>query len=113
MRLDLDEGAGRRRGATLDRQPHAPRLVADPRAFDPIDAQNKTIGLLAFLAQLDKTRERNAVGGITQDRVIDQRALEGCGRKARGDAEKAKREHEAERAAAQQHRGDDCNDRQT
>ena len=55
LRLDLDECAGRRRGAALDRQPHALRLVGDARAVDAIDAQNKTVGLLAFLAQLDKT----------------------------------------------------------
>jgi hypothetical protein len=49
---------------------------------------------------------------MAQNRVIDQRGLECRGRKARGNAEKAEREHEADRTAAQQHCGGDGNDRQ-
>ncbi len=49
--------------------------------------------------------------GRAQDRVVAQRGLERRGRKVRGNAEKAEREHKTERTAAQQHRGDDCDDR--
>jgi hypothetical protein len=39
------------------------RLVDNAVAFDALEPQHKAVGLLAFVAQFDKARDRNAVSG--------------------------------------------------
>jgi len=106
LRFDLDEGAGGRGHAAAHREPHAPRLPGDAAAVDPLDPQHEAVGLLALLAQLDETGERNAVGRIAQHRMVDQRGLQRGNGKAGGYGEEPKRHHEADWPPAQQHRGD-------
>ena len=106
LRFHLDEGAGGRRRAAAHRQPHALRLPGDAVAVDPLDPQHEAVGLLALLAQLDETGERNAIGRIAQHRMIDQHGLQRGDGKAGGYGEEPKRHHEADWPPAQQHRGD-------
>jgi hypothetical protein len=67
---------------------------------------------LALLAQFDKARERYAVGGITQNRVRDQRSFERCNGEPRREREKAECENETDRALPQQDRGRQADRRQ-
>jgi hypothetical protein len=61
--LRLDESAGRRRHAAADGKAHALRLVDNAVALDALEPQHEAVGLLAFVAQFDKARDRNAVSG--------------------------------------------------
>jgi len=87
--FDFDKGTRRRRHAALNRQPHAPRHLIDAPAFDAIDAKDETVGMLALLAQLDKTGDRHAGCRKAQHRMIDQGCLERRNGKAQGDTEQA------------------------
>jgi len=106
LRFHLDEGAGGRRRAAAHRQPHALRFPGDAVAVDPLDPHHEAVGLLALLAQLDETGERNAVGRIAQNRMIDQHGLQRGNGKAGRYGEEPKRHHEADWPPAQQHCGD-------
>jgi hypothetical protein len=103
--MKLDESAGRRRHAAADGKPHALRLVDNAVAFDTLQPQHKAIGLLAFVAQLDKARDRDAVGGKAQNGMLDQRGFECRDGKARADGEKSERQNEGNRPIAQKHHG--------
>ena len=105
LRLRLDESAGRRRHAAANGKPHTLRLVDDAVAVDALDAQHEAIGLLALVAQFDKARDRHAVGGKAQNRMLDQRGFERRHGKAGADGEKSERENEGHRPVAQQHSG--------
>jgi hypothetical protein len=110
LRLRLDIGAGRRRHAAADRKPDALRLVDDAVALDAIEPQHEAVGLQAFVAQLDEARNRDAVSGKAEDRMLDQRRLDRRNGKARRHREKAERENEGERPAPQEDRGN-CGNR--
>jgi hypothetical protein len=92
-RLHFDERADRRRHALLHRKPHAVRWLAQP-ALDLVHAHHDAVGLLALLAHLDETGERDIPGGVLQDRMRDAHGLErrnGKAGRCRGGAEQQRK----------------------
>jgi hypothetical protein len=101
LRLRLDEGAGRRRHAAANGKPDALRLVDNAVAFNTLEPEHKAVGLLAFVAQLDKAGNRHAVSGKAQNRMIDQRGFDRRNCEAQSNGEKAERKNESQRPAPQ------------
>ena len=109
LRLRLDEGAGRRRHAAADGKPDALRLVDNAVAFDALEPQHEAVGLLAFVAQLDETSNRDAVSGKAEDRMRDQRGFDRRHGEPGADREKAERQNKGERPAPQEDHRDRSN----
>jgi hypothetical protein len=105
LRLGLDKGAGRRRHAAANGEPHALRLPDNAVALDPRHPQHEAVGFLALLAQFDNTGEPNAIGGIAQQRMGDQRGLD-RGNETCGYGKQTERDDEGDGTASQQHCGD-------
>ena len=89
------------------REPHAIRLPDNAIAVETIDPQHEAVGLLTLLAQLNKTGERNAIGRIAQNRMVDQRGLQRGDSKAGGNGQESKADNETDRTMAKQHSDDD------
>lgn len=85
--FDLNEGSRCRGRAALDRKPHALRRLLDAAAIDAVDTQHEAVGVLAFLAQFDKTGDGHAGGRKAQHRMLDQRGFQRRHGKAQSDAE--------------------------
>ena len=107
----LDERAGRRRHAALYRKAHALRFVLDAGSFDMLDPQHKSVGMLAFLTQFDKSGDHHARGRKAQHRVIDERRFYRRNGKAGRDRKQAERQHESDKVTAHSHGARRAHDR--
>ena len=65
-----------------------------------LDPQHKSIGMLAFLTQFDKSGDHHAGGWKAQHRVIDERSFYRCNGKAGRDCEQAEHQHESDKMTA-------------
>ena len=110
QRFDFDEGAGGRRHAALDREPHALRLLVHAAAVDAVDAQHKAVGV--WLSSRSSTKPATVTPDAGKRRIgwSISAVLSVATAKPAAMAEEPEHDNEADWAAPQQHGDSDGGD---